>query len=336
MSKISYLRKRMREEYTNRNLYEALVIADALIDEHLSCLSEDSARADDLYNVALIYDELDKLEEAAGLYKESAIHICGCETRFMGIGSPFLQLSEKEWLALALRINNLAGVLARMKNYQAANHYFVLAKAIYTRFNHPKAIDIVYNMGNLAAATDNIKEALDWHENVLEIRNNEGANPEDIMHSLHSLAFIYEEKGEYEKAIPYAETALEHATGADYTSANIYLAGLYEACDEPSKALELYAQVLNEMTKTGYRRCDYLTILSRRANLVYKTGDPTEALELHEEVLDVYHSLTSLDLDNLDDMFYTNCLKNMVELTNVIDRAAGAEDYFNPLRADAN
>ena len=328
MTKISYLRKRLREEYNKRNLYEALAISDALLDEHLNCQMTDIARANDLYNTALIYDEMDKLEDAAVLYKESAIQICGCEARYMGIGSPFLELSEKNWLALALRINNLAGVLARMKNYYAANHHFVLAKAIYTRFNHPKAIDIVYNMGNLAAETNNLKEALDWHENVLETRNKEGASPEDIMHSLHSLAFIHEEKGEYQKAVSYAETALIHATGADCTSASIYLAGLYEACGQSDKALELYAQILDEMTKTGYRRCDYLTILNRRANLVYKTGDPVEAIQLHEEVLDMYHSLTSLDIDDLDDMLYTNCLKNIAELKSTIGETADADEYM--------
>ena len=318
----------MREEYNNRNLYEALIIADAIIDEHSNCRPTYIARADDLFNAALIYEEIGQLEEAARLYKESAIQICGCESRFMGIGSLFLDLSEKDWLALAPRINNLAAVLARMENFQAAYHHFMLTKAIYVRFNHPNAVDIVYNMGNLAADTNHTKEALDWHKDALEKRNKVGKNSEDILYSLHSIAFIHEEKGEYEKAISYAETALNHATGADSTSANIYLAELYEAGGEPDKALELYTQVLSEMTQTGYRRCDYLTILSRRANLVSKTGTPMEALKLQEEVLNMYNSLTSLDIDDLDNMFYANCLKNMAALNHAIGETATAEDYM--------
>ena len=316
----------MREEYDKRNLYDAIALADAIIDEHSNCQSSDLARADDYFNLALIYDEMGKLEEAAGLYKESAMCICGCELRYVG-GIPFIGLSEENWLALALRVNNLAAVFARMQCYEMANYHFLLAKAIYARFNHPNMNDILYNLGNLAAVTDNIKEAFSLHYDALELRHKDRNNYEDIMHSLHSLAFLYEKKGEYDKAISYGKTAMEFAAGVDSISSAIYLAELYEACDEPTKALELYEQALEDM-ETGYRRCDFLTILSRRAKLTGKTGDHKKALKLHNEVLDVYHSLTGLDLEDLDNMFYANCLKNMAELEISLGETANADELI--------
>jgi len=318
----------MREEYDNRNLQEALVIADALIDEHSNCQLGNIARADDFFNMALIYDELDQLEAAAELYKESATCICECELRQLKMNNVYIDLDEDDWLALALRISNLAVVFARMGRYDAANHHFMLANTIYVRFRHPRAVDIVYNMGNLAVITDNVNEALTWHKSALEMRVNRGEFPEDILHSLHSIAIIYEEKGDYEKAITYAETALEHATDVDYTSARIYLAELYEAIYKQESALELYEEVLGEMTQTGYRRCDYLTILSRRANLAYKTGNPSDALKLYNDVLEIYHSLTSLDIDDLNSLFYADCLRSMAEIMHDMGETANAEDYM--------
>ena len=327
MTKMSYLRKRMREEYDNRNLIEALNIADALFDEYGSCQPEGHAMADDLFNLAIIYEELGRLEDAASLYYDSAVEICECDLRFLGVSGAYLDMTQEDWLAFAMRINNLAGVCARLGKYMAAHQYFVLANTIYVRFDSPKAIDMVYNMGNLAAATHNTKQALTWHKNALKIRVKGNRSQEDVLHSLHSIAFIYESEGEYKKAIPYAETALKHATGAEHTSAKIYLAELHCQEENPSRALELFEEALEEIKATSHKRSEYLAMLCRRAKLVLETGAPSKAVLLFCEVLEIYYSLTGLDTEELHREFYAECLHNLAVALYAVGKTDTAWEY---------
>ena len=313
MTKISHLRKRMRDEYKNRNLAEAAALGDALISEHWNTQAPGPGCADDIFNLALIYDELNQLDKAANLYSESA--------QF---------LPENDFVALAKRSNNLGGVLARMGAIEPAFHFYSQAKHIYRRFlgeNHPAYADSLYNLANMAASVNYTKEAMGWHTEALEIREKAGASG-DIVNSLHSLAFLYENAGDYKKAASFAETALEQVSDDNYASACNYLAQLYEADNESKKALALYNEVLGEISIAGCVRSDYLAILSRKAYLTGTTGDAAEALKLHEEVIRMYHNLTEMDLLGLDNLFYANCQRNMAILSNALGDTSKAEEYM--------
>jgi len=329
MTKISYLRKRLREEYHKRNLSQAADIGDALLDEHITNRCVSPGYSNDLYNVALVYDELGELEEAAGMYAASIRHI-----KWPGRRMPqtiFLHsLSDEQCLALSMRFSNLACVIALLGDYNQAQNMYKWVRSLNSRLQpeHMQAVsDNLYNMGNIAASANNTDEALRLHGQALALRKQDGSL-EDIMHSLHSLAHIYEETGEYEKAISFAETALDYSKGGIHASACCYLAELYEANGQLEKALELYEKVLAEISVSGCKRRDYMTILSRRAYLAGKTGDPKTAIKLHEEVFNIYNSLTGLDLESIDTGFYANCLKNMAVLNNAIGETAQAEDYM--------
>jgi len=328
MTKISYLRKQLRDEYYKRNLPQAAIFGDALLAEHMYNRFSSPGYANDMYNVALVYDELGQLEKAAALYSASVRHISqGCRHHniiFMH------SLTDDQCQALAIRFNNLAGVLAQMGDFEQAHDMYTWVRSLNSRVQagREQAVsDNLYNMGNVAASANKTDEALRLHSHALDLRKQDGT-ADDVLHSLHSLAHIYEETGEYEKAIPFAETALEYSEGGVQAGAYNYLAELYEAEGQYEKALELYEKVLSEISQAGCMRRDYMTVLSRRAYLAGKTGNPEEAIKLHEEVFDMYNSLTGLDLECIDTAFYANCLRNMAVLNNDIGETGLAEDYM--------
>ena len=328
MTKIGYLRKRLREEYEKRSLPQAAEIGDALLAEHMYNGLASPGYANDLYNVALVNDELDLLEKAAAMYAASARHInqsCPHQNII------FLHsLTDEECESLAMRFNNLAGVLARMGDLEQAYDMYKWVKSLNLRThkeNGREVTDVLYNMGNTAANAGKTEDALGLHGQALDLRRHMGI-PEDILHSLHSIAHIYEETGEYEKAISFAEMAIEYAEGNSRVGGHHYLAQLYEANGQYELALELYDKVLAEISKSGCMRRDYMAVLSRRAYLTGKTGGPEEAIKLHQEVFDMYNSLTGLDLEHLDTSFYANCLRNMAVLNKTIGQTGLAEDYM--------
>jgi len=314
MTKISHLRARLQEEYQKRNLTQAADIGDALLTEHTSNNHTSPGYSNDLYNVALVYDELDETEKAAAIYAASIRHMNWPGNRIPH--TIFLHsLSDDQCLALSIRFNNLAGTLARMGDYGQAHDMYVWVRALNTRLpDHPNAVsDNLYNIANVAASANNTDEAIRIHNQALTQRKQEGT-PQDITNSLHSLAHIYEETGEYEKAIPLAESALDYTQGGTHASACTYLAELYEQDGQPQKALELYETALSQITSSNSTRRDHMTILSRQALLTSKTGDTKKAIKLLKEVLNMYNNLTGLDLETIDNNLYEDCLRTMEDL----------------------
>ncbi|MCL2404583.1 MAG: tetratricopeptide repeat protein [Defluviitaleaceae bacterium] len=329
MTKIGYLRRRLNDEYHKRNLPRAADIGDALLKEHMTNHFASPGYANDLFNVALVYDELGELERAASMYAASIRHICGHGRQLPQ--TIFLHsLSDAECLALSMRFNNLAGVLAQMGDYDQAREMYTWVRGLNSRAQpgHMQAVsDNLYNMGNVAACVNNKDEALRLHGQALIQRKQDGA-AQDVINSLHSLANIYEQTGEYEKAIPFAESALEYSKGGIHAGACCYLAELYELNCQHDKALELYEKVLEEISETGCMRRDYMTVLNRQAYLTGMAGDTNKAITLHKEVFDMYNSLTGLDLGNMDVAFYPDSLRNMAMLNNSIGETSLAEDYM--------
>ena len=329
MTKISYLRKRMHDEYHKRNLPQAAIIGDSLLAEHVYNHMASPGYANDLYNAALVNDELGLLEKAAAMYAASIRHVSGQGCHHQSI--IFMHsLSDDECESLALRFSNLAGVLAQMGDLEQAYDMYKWVKSlnIRTRPKDSRVIsDNLYNMANTAASLGKTSDAMSLHADALELRQDNGT-PEDILHSLHSIAHMYEEIDDYEKAISSAEIALGYAEDGALASAHNYLAELYVASGQYEKGLELYEKVLSEISKSGCMRRDYMVVLSHHAYLTGKTGNPEEAIRLLEEVFDMYKSLTGLDLEYIDPEFHSECLRSMAILNKDIGETGLAEEYI--------
>jgi len=256
----------MKTEYENSNLEAAKTLGKALINEQY-LQSPMPGLSGDLFNLGLVYDNLNQLDKAASLYTES-LHL----------------LKSTEYEAIAGCITNLAGVFERMKVFELALFFYMQAKHVskhYLGKDHPVYADTLYNLANLAAKMNNNDEALSLHEEALAIREKLD-NPKDISDSLHSLAFINEELGEYKKATSYSEAALDKVSGTDYTKACTYLAELYETTQQHNKALDMYIHVMDQISKNGCTLDDYTKLHHRKTLLGEKvddTIDPTQIVD---------------------------------------------------------
>jgi len=183
----------MKTEYQNQRLPEAAALGEALLKEQFSHTSG-IGLSNDLFNLGLIYDELNRLDKAAALYTESLYRI---------------RVTDYE--ALATRFVNLAGVLSRIGIYELALHFYIQAREIskhYLGEDHPIYADTLYNLANLIAEADQDDAAISLHEEALAIREKTGL-PDDVLHSLHSLASLHGEAGDYKKALAYYSKALD-------------------------------------------------------------------------------------------------------------------------------
>lgn len=266
MTKINYLRNRMKDEYESRKLEDAAIIGHTLIDEQEATQHFGKAFSDDLFNLALVYDELSQLDIALEFYAKSAHY-----------------LPNDDALAVAMRASSMAGVLARMGSRQVAAHFYSRARSIYSNVvgeSHPSYADTLYNLGNLHALSNQRIPALRAHKKALKIRE-EAGTPEDILHSLHSIAFLFEDKGDKSQAANYAEAAVLHAkrhgTDADYSSACNYYAQILESTNQHEKALEMYACVLEKIAAMGCTRDTYADCLKNMAKINQHIGDTAHA-----------------------------------------------------------
>ncbi|MCL2387580.1 MAG: tetratricopeptide repeat protein [Defluviitaleaceae bacterium] len=313
MTKINYLRKCFTENYNQQDLESAAKIGEILLREHWhNCNTQTKGYANDLFNLACVYDETGNLERAAELYSDSARQIA---------------MLEGEGLSFAERVNSLATVLARLGITEPAFFMMGSATAIRRRelgAQSPIYADSLYNLANIASDVGKRKESLRYHL-ALEIRENEG-HTDDIINSLHSIAFLHEAASEYEKAIHYAETAMRYSIGDDETYARScnYLAGLYEVNKSYKAALPLYEQVLEiTVTEAGREHSAYLNVSLRRANLLALMEREYEALSAYEEVRDTFARISGTQ-----HIFYTNCLRGMAMLHKNLGNAALAESLI--------
>lgn len=297
MTKINYLRKCVNEKYEEKDLAGAVEVGEVLLREHWHNRSMwTTGYANDLFNLACVHEELGNLERAAALYSDSAAQI---------------SVAEGERLPFAERINNLAMVLIRMGMPEPA--FFMLGNATSIRrrelgAHNPLYADSLYNLANAAAEAGRRGDSIRYHLEALKIRKNEG-HTEDIINSLHSIAFIHESAQEYEKAATYAESAMKFSAGDDtaFAGACNYLAGLYENCKRYEPAINLYDQVLEiAQCEVGQKNGSYLNVALRRASLLAVLNRNSEALAAHTEICEIF-----ADMLGTHHIFYANCLRGM-------------------------
>jgi len=312
MTKINYLRKQWAEKYDEQDLASAVEIGEALLHEHWHNKNMwTKGYANDLFNLACVHEELGNLERAAELYSDSARQISA---------------AEGESLPFAERINNLAMVLIRLGIVEPA--FFMLGNvtAIRRRIlgtHSTLYADSLYNLANAAAEAGRSKDSIHYHKEALRIRENEG-HTADIINSLHSLAFLYESAQEYDKAVPYAETAMKYSISdvRAYAGACNYLAGLYENSQKYEAALPLYDEVLEIANiEAGREHSAYLNVALRRANLLSLLNRPHEALAAHEEICDTFARISGTK-----HIFYANCLRGMAMLHKTLENPGRAEE----------
>ncbi|MCL2839258.1 MAG: tetratricopeptide repeat protein [Defluviitaleaceae bacterium] len=317
MSKLAYLRRRQAEQFNNAELEAAAETGEVLLREHWHNKNfKTEEYANDLYNVALIYHELGHLERAAELYSDSARQI--------------VQIEGDETESFAKRLSGLAMSLSQMDISLPA--YFMLKQVAdilrqEVGKNSPEYADTLYNLANIATKLGHEKDALRYHINALKIRLKHEENPEDTIVSLHSVAAIHEKKEDYEKAIVYAQSALDLIDIKDaeaYARIGSYLAELYEKSGKLREALPLYeAAIIAIISRVGREHSSFVNVVYRHANLLARMNRIEEALESYEQV-----TMTFEGMCGKNHLFYANCLRNMAVINKALDNFEKAEAYM--------
>ena len=314
MNKINYFRKCVAERYSAENLADAVDAGEALLREHWNNETAYGVPyADDVFNLAFIYDEMGNWERALQLYAESAKLVHeeeGDSANFVG------------------RVSNMAALLARMGRTEHAYRLYAHMTAIMRLTldaKEPALADGLYNLANIAAEMGKRDEALRLHKEALRIRRKAGAD-DDAVHSLHSLAFLHEEDKTQEKSLRYAKDAMELALGVlegpgaesdkfterenAYYSACFYLANLHESKGELEKAETLYESVLRwaEM-RGGSSHSAYINVASKLANIIAERGRYHDALALHREISENFKRSSGET-----HLFYANNLRSIALL----------------------
>ena len=313
MNKVTYFRKCIQEQYACHNLVEAAVIGESLISEFIACdIDKGASFADDLYNLAVIYDEMGLNEKAIGLYTASVNHIIQING---GTG------------AITQRLMGLAALLSKQGNVDGAYWIFLHASLVanlsYGR-DDPQLADAMYNLANAAADAGKDEEAISLQLEALSIYKEIGS-VDDIVLCMHSIASIYETKNEHEQAVKYAADAMEQAYGTDdYYQACFYLAELYESEKNHTKSKPLYEKVLNwVVSAVGQNNSAYINVATKLSYTMAGLGDYTGALSL---MYTVYNSLNKKP--TAGNLCFASCLRNLSMLHNHAGEKEKAADFM--------
>ena len=184
--------------------------------------------------------------------------------------------------------------------------YQSLGIAYQERTEQGKAIDYFQEQ---QLGIEALEKAIELQEPLGETLN--------LANSLDRLAMLYESMGEYGRALPLYESALEikrselgdrHLSTAMSLDA---LAGLYEFIGQYDRALPLYELALEiYKSKLGDRHPDTANCLNNLAGLYSSMGQYNRALPLYESALEIKkselgdrHPSTAIGLNNLAGLY---------------------------------
>ena len=299
MNKVDYFRRRFADEFHNRKFSKAVETGKKLLFEqaHISSVGTDNY-VRDMFNLALAYENIGDIESAVEVLRGSAWYSS--------------QL-DHEGLLFAKCLTGLATLISELGHKDSA--YFMLAKACEIHLNKlggsdPTLADSLYNLANAAIDIDMPMSALHYHLRALKIREM-AENKEDIINSLHSIAFIFESTESYDEACSFAKNAVEHAQEVDddltYATCCTYLGELYTKSGRYDDALDMYCIATDEIEYvTGKEHSAYLNSAFLKATILAKLSLYDEAVYNFREILDIFENYLGTR-----HLFYANCLRNL-------------------------
>ena len=299
MNKVDYFRRRFADEFYNMEFGKAIETGKRLLSEqaHINRAGTENY-VHDMFNLALAYENAGDIESAVEVLKGSAW---------------YSSLLDHEGLLFAKCLTGLATLISDMGHNESA--YFMLAKACEIHVNKlgenaPELADSLYNLANAAIDNDMPAFALHYHLKALKIREM-AEDKEDIINSLHSIAFIFESNESYDEACGFAKNAVEHAQEVDdeltYATCCTYLGELYAKCEKYDDALDMYCIATDEIEYvTGKEHSAYLNSAFIKATILAKMSLHDEAVYTFQEVLDIFENYLGTK-----HLFYANCLRNL-------------------------
>jgi len=307
MTKISYLRKNMQAEYESGNILASLEAGEALISEHRHIETAGTINfANDLFNLALVYDEAEKYDDAAAMYSESAREIF---------------VLEGETVDFAKRLSGFASSLSKMDMHEPAYFLHYQVCKIYEEKAGKESTlysDSVFNFANAAVGIGHLKEAINNHMFALSLRTIAAQHKDNdaVIESFLVVAKLHEKNDDLEKAVSFTKAALELSDEKSevYVSANYYLAEIYEADEEFEKSLDTLQKVLDlTYDQVGTNHSSYINTLIKMALVKEKDEEYEDALYDMEEARKLFE-----DTVGKEQTFYAFCCKKIAWLHSLL------------------
>ena len=259
--------------------------------------------AENLNNLAVLYQNQGKYEEAESLYK-----------RALAIREQQLGPEHPD---TARGLNNLAALYYNQGKYAEAESLYKRALAIRERQlrpEHPDTAESLNNLAGLYVTQGKYAEAEPLLQQALSIWEQQlGAEHPNTLRCLGNLAQLYKSQGRYKEAEPLLQRVLainEQQLGPEHPhlaeSLN-NLAGLYADQGRHAEAEPLYERALAICERqVGPEHPDTAWSLSNLANLYYDQEKYSEAeplfqraLAIREQQLGPEHPDTATSLNNL-------------------------------------
>jgi tetratricopeptide (TPR) repeat protein len=255
--------------------------------EHLLAIREQEGKentelASALNDLALVYADQSRYEEAEPLYRRSL------EIKEKTLG--------KDHPSVATTLNNLAGLYRQQGRYEEAEPLYKRSLEIWEQSlgkEHPYVAAALNNLAGLYRHQGRYAEAEPLYKRSLEIRENKlGKDHPSVATTLNNLAELYRQQGRYAKAEPLYKRSLEiqeDKLGKDHPSVATTLnnlANLYNSQGCYAEAEPLYKRSLEiREDELGKDHPSVAQSLNNLAGLYYSQGRYDEAEPLCKRTL---------------------------------------------------
>jgi tetratricopeptide (TPR) repeat protein len=287
------------EELRKQGTAESLQKAIAKYDEALKLcrdLGERAHEATTLYNIGLVYTDLEEKEKALDYFNQAL--------------PLWRALGDREWEAAAL--DGIGGLYSALGEKQKAldylNQALPLCRAVGNRHGEAVTLDVI---GSVHDALAEKQKALDYYSQAQRLWQALGARAAEAT-ELNHIAKVYSALRDKQKALDYYNQALPLSravgdrAGEAVTLNNIGKA--YSDFGEKRRALDYYTQALPLRRAAGDRAGEATTL--NDIGMVYDAlGENQKALDYYSQALPLHRVVGDRDgeartLNNIGTMYY--------------------------------
>lgn len=304
LSEIIELRKSFAEAYSAKKYAEAIETGNKILDLYAdNNAKETEGCAGDMYNLAVLYDEVNLNDRAKELYRDCA------RLRKKLLGEDDLSyIQTLENLGILLGSNGETAEAVEM--LKTVRNYYKDKDGI-NSLTYERSL---YNLGNALADGGKYDEAIRTLSDCLDCAKRVRDIPVGEFEDIHvSIADACRRQGnlrrardEYQKAFRMAER--EKADNSYFRMA-YYLnaAVVYQRCELYKDAAEIYEKAVamrEELMDT--KHLDFISVLNNLAVIYNKDGRHQDAMKVHERVLKLVESILGKD-----HVFYGDVITNI-------------------------
>lgn len=298
------LRKNFVNAYEKMKYAEALDCGNKIIDIYKKNNETDTAEyAEDINNIAILYDDMHIPEKAKGYYLEAA----EIKKKVLGEDSEsyYDTLTNLGTLySITGEYKNAENILKDIRDHAKEKH----------GINSVPYIEAVYNLGNMYVDNDKSDMGITFLAESLECAKRTKECDANMFTDIHvSIAEAAENTGnyrraadEYERAVKAGERAGEKDTYFKMTYLMNY-ANVCQSLDKFSEAADIYIKALNIREKImDINHLDYISMLNGLAAIYTKDCKYEKALEVHNRILGMIENMLGKN-----HIFYGDVLTNI-------------------------